>query len=110
MSEQLARHSMLIEWSNLDDAYIVSFPEWERLGYLAHTHGGTYAEAAQKGQDLLTHLIASAVEHGDAMPAPALFDAHAYAPGETEEDIIRETQQLLHEIEEQGETPARRTS
>ncbi|WIG59152.1 MAG: hypothetical protein OJF49_001899 [Ktedonobacterales bacterium] len=110
MSEQQVRYSILIEWSNLDDAYIASFPEWERLGYLAHTHGETYAEAAQKGQDLLTHLIASASKHGDVMPAPALFDAHAYAPGETEEVIVRETQQLLHEIEEQGETPVRRTS
>lgn len=31
MSQQ-ARYSMLIEWSNLDNTYVVSFPEWERAG------------------------------------------------------------------------------
>ena len=38
MSEQL-RYSMVIEWSDDDQVYIASLPEW---GDLVHTHGTTY--------------------------------------------------------------------
>jgi antitoxin HicB len=67
------RYSMVIEWSDEDDAYIVSLPEW---GDLVHTHGESYAEAVARGQELLEALIASRQEHGEALPAPHIF-AHA---------------------------------
>jgi predicted RNase H-like HicB family nuclease len=35
-------YRMVIEWSEIDDAYVVSFPEFPG----AHTHGATYLEAA----------------------------------------------------------------
>lgn len=69
-------------------------------GHLAHTHGETYTEPAQKGQELLEFLVESAREQGDTMPAPGLFDDHAYKPGETAESIAAETQQLLRDIEQ----------
>lgn len=50
MSTPRARHtSMIIEWSDEDQAYFVSFPEW--AGYIVQpvTHGATYEEAARKG-------------------------------------------------------------
>ena len=43
------RYSMVIEWSDEDTLYIVSFPEWEAEGYISHTHGATYEEAAEAG-------------------------------------------------------------
>lgn len=98
MNDQTPRYSMLIEWSNLDDAYIVSFPEWERSGYLSNSHGATYAEAAQKGQEMLESLIEWAHSDHESLPEPALFDTQAYRPGETAESIARESQELLREI------------
>ena len=44
---------MVIEWSDEDNAYIVSLPEW---GDLVHTHGETYAEAVAMGEELLQKL------------------------------------------------------
>ncbi len=67
------RYSMIIEWSDEDDAYIVSLPEW---GDLVHTHGATYAEAVAMGEDLLAALIASRQQHGEPLPPPRAF-AHA---------------------------------
>lgn len=96
---------MRIEWSNLDDAYIVSFPELERADYFINTHGATYAEAAQKGQELLADLMTWAKEAGKVLPVPALFDTHAYAPGETAEGIAQESQKLLREIETRKDAP-----
>ena len=64
------RYSMVIEWSDEDNAYIVSLPEW---GDLVHTHGETYAEAVAMGEELLAGLIASRQQHGEPLPTPHIF-------------------------------------
>jgi predicted RNase H-like HicB family nuclease len=66
-------YSMRIEWSDEDQAYVVSFPEWEQAGHIAHTHGDTYVEAVAKGQDLLAFLIESALAEGEPLPTPRTF-------------------------------------
>ena len=82
MRIQQPRYSMLIQWSDEDQKYIVSLPEW---GPYAHTHGDTYEEAARKGQELLEFLIQSAEEEARApLPTPALFNDHAYTPSDTD--------------------------
>lgn len=97
MSEK-PRYSMLIEWSDLDGVYIVSFPEWERAGHLANIHGATYAEAAQRGQQMLDEMIEFAKADVHPLPPPATFDEHAYAPGETAESLARENEALADEV------------
>jgi antitoxin HicB len=63
-------YSLVIEWSDEDQAYIVSFPEW---GVRLHTHGDTYEEAVQKAQELLDLVIEDAVEDGTTMPVARRF-------------------------------------
>lgn len=99
---------MLIEWSDVDQAYIVTLPEWERVGALAHVDGATYAETAQKGQELIEFLFEAAQQDGDRIPTPAGFDAHAYAPGETTESMAAESDRLAREIERRPTTTSGR--
>jgi predicted RNase H-like HicB family nuclease len=61
---------MVIEWSNEDQVYIVSLPEW---GPGARTHGATYDEAVRNGQEVLELLIEGARKEGRPLPAPRLF-------------------------------------
>jgi len=70
-----AHYSMLIEWSDEDQAYIVSFPEWEAAGLIGHTHGDTHAEAVQNGEEMLRFLLESAQADGDPIPEPRRFAA-----------------------------------
>ena len=72
MSEQ-PRYSLLIQWSDEDQAYIVSFPEWEAHGLIGHTHGDTYDEAVRKGQEVLHMLMESARAEGEPLPSPRTF-------------------------------------
>ena len=74
MSEQARQphYSMVIEWSDEDHVYIVSFPEW---GNLAQTHGSTYTEAVTHGQEVVELLMESALEHGETPPQPSIFGA-----------------------------------
>lgn len=61
------RYSMTIQWSDEDQTYVVSLPEW---GDLLHTHGDTYEEAVKNGQELLEGLIESRRQHGEPLPKP----------------------------------------
>jgi predicted RNase H-like HicB family nuclease len=52
------KYSMLIQWSDEDQAYVVSLPEWE---------------AVRQGEELIENLIAWAQQDGSPMPAPRVF-------------------------------------
>jgi predicted RNase H-like HicB family nuclease len=73
-------YAMVIEWSDEDHAYIVSFPEWEATGlHFVHTHGATYEQAVKNGQDLLDELVELTQAQGKTLPAPRRFaSAPAY--------------------------------
>ena len=62
MSEQV-RDSMVIEWSDDDQAYVVSLREW---GDLVHTHGVTYEQALHEGKEPSTerHVLRCTPEGG----------------------------------------------
>lgn len=63
------RYSILIQWSDEDQKYIVSLPEF---GPYAHTHGDTYEEAAKNAQEVLELLIETYEEQGRSLPMPNL--------------------------------------
>ena len=63
-------YSMVIEWSDQDQAYIVTLPEW---GPGAKTHGMTYDEAVHNGQEVLAMLVETAQEQGQPLPPPRVF-------------------------------------
>jgi len=50
MNEHCLHYSMLIEWSEEDQAYLVTLPEWADRVIMLATQGGTYDEAVQHGQ------------------------------------------------------------
>lgn len=64
------RYSMVIEWSNDDQAYVVSLPEW---GDLVHTHGATYEDALQRGKELIDGLVEARRQRGEQLPRPRVF-------------------------------------
>jgi predicted RNase H-like HicB family nuclease len=63
-------YSMLIAWSDEDQAYLVTLPEWADLAYMPITHGSTYQEAAKHGQDALESLVEMFIEDGRPLPIP----------------------------------------
>jgi antitoxin HicB len=63
-------YSMVLEWSDEDQTYLVSFPEWADYIMQPVTHGDTYEEAVQRGHDVLENLIATAENEGAALPEP----------------------------------------
>ena len=68
---------MLIEWSDEDQAYLVTLPEWADRVLMPATHGATYGEAVKNGQEVLTLLVRSAQEQGAPLPPARVFAASA---------------------------------
>lgn len=62
------RYSMIIQWSDEDNCYLVHLPEFPWQKY--HTHGQTYEEAAKHGQEVIESLIELYQEEGKALPEP----------------------------------------
>lgn len=71
------RYSIVIEWSDEDQAYVVLLPEWQDRVYQPVTDGATYEEAARKGQNVLDTLIEQAQQHGEPLPEPRVHVASA---------------------------------
>jgi antitoxin HicB len=70
MNELHLHYSMLIEWSEEDQAYLVTLPEWANRVMMPATHGSTYSEAVQHGQEVLEMLMNSALQGGEPLPSP----------------------------------------
>ncbi len=70
MSEPYPHYSMVIEWSDEDQVYVVTMPELPGC----RTHGRSYAEAVRQGEDAIESWIDAARADGDQLPAP-----HTYA-------------------------------
>jgi predicted RNase H-like HicB family nuclease len=75
MNKQKLPYSMLIEWSDEDQAYLVTLPEWADRVMMPATHGDTYAEAVKNGQEVLELLMESARQDGEAPPSPKIHVA-----------------------------------
>jgi len=73
MQTQISRYSMVIEWSEENQAYLVILPEWAERVIMPVTHGASYDEAVKNAQEVLTLLVSSALSDGEALPTPKLY-------------------------------------
>jgi len=69
MTEQM-HFSMLVQWSDEDQACVVSLPEWEGRVINPVTHGETYQQAIEHAREALSALIASARQRNESLPEP----------------------------------------
>lgn len=64
-----SRYSVIIQWSEEDQVYIVTLPEWGGC----HTHGKTYEEAAKNAREVLDLLMDDENSNEAVLPTPHLF-------------------------------------
>jgi antitoxin HicB len=71
------KYSVLIRWSEDDQLYIASLPEF---GPGCSTHGSTYAIAAKNAAEVLEMLTDPANQTGTPLPRPDLFPSSTGKP------------------------------
>ena len=72
MTERL-HYSMVVQWSDDDDAYLVSLPEWEGRVFNPITHGDSYEDAIKQAHEALAALVASARGRNEPLPDPRVI-------------------------------------
>lgn len=79
MKERI-RYSVIIQWSEEDQVYVVTLPEWGGC----HTHGATYEEAAKNAKEVLELLVSGEQElpspHEFQYPGPSGFTYQFASP------------------------------
>jgi predicted RNase H-like HicB family nuclease len=61
-------YSMVIQWSDEDNCYLVHLPDFPFQQF--HTHGDTYEEAAKHGQEVIETYIEIYQKEGKPLPQP----------------------------------------
>jgi antitoxin HicB len=89
---KLPRYTVIIQWSEEDQVYVVSLPEW---GTGAKTHGVTYEEAARNAQEALELLM-----QDSEPPQPHLF----HYPGAKAVDLENDSESDLPQPTSQEES------
>jgi predicted RNase H-like HicB family nuclease len=70
MANQNTHYSMNIQWDEDDQVFVVTVPELPGC----RTHGATYEEAVQQGQDAIASWIKVARELGRSIPTPQFMN------------------------------------
>lgn len=60
------KYSMYFQWSERDQAFLVTVPELPGC----KTHGETYEEALKNAREVIELWIEDALAHGEAIPPP----------------------------------------
>jgi antitoxin HicB len=63
------KYTIIIQWSEEDQCYVVFLPEFEDVMQPC-THGATYEEAIKNAQEVLELLIETTLEEGKLLPQP----------------------------------------
>lgn len=66
MTVAAPHYAMIIDWSDADQAYLVTVPDLPGC----RTHGESYADAARKGQDAIDGWVELHMADGRPLPAP----------------------------------------
>ncbi|NJR58952.1 MAG: type II toxin-antitoxin system HicB family antitoxin [Cyanobacteria bacterium CRU_2_1] len=65
-------YSLLIQWSDEDNLYLVTIPEFAELVMQPCTHGKTYEEAVKNAQEAIASYLEYCQEEGITPPSPAI--------------------------------------
>lgn len=65
---QMNRYSMIIQWSNEDQLFLVTIPEFADLVIMPCTHGKTREEAIRNGEEVIELYLEAWQAEGQPIP------------------------------------------
>jgi antitoxin HicB len=64
------QYSMLVQWSEDDQLFLVTIPEFAERVFMPCTHGKTRAEAISNGEDVVAMYLEAWEAEGEPIPQP----------------------------------------
>jgi predicted RNase H-like HicB family nuclease len=66
----MSRYSMIIQWSDEDQLFLVTIPEFSDLVVMPCTHGETREEALHAGEQVIEMYLEAWKAEGEPIPEP----------------------------------------
>lgn len=67
------RYSMFIQWSDEDQLFLVTIPEFSRRVMMPCTHGQTRQEAICNGEEVIEMYLEAWQAEGESIPEPSIL-------------------------------------
>ena len=64
---------MVVQWSDDDQGFLVTLPEWEGRVFNPVTHGESYEEAIKQAHEALAVPVTSARLRNEPLPRPQII-------------------------------------
>ncbi|TRU31634.1 MAG: type II toxin-antitoxin system HicB family antitoxin [Microcystis aeruginosa Ma_MB_F_20061100_S20] len=64
------RYSMIVQWSDEDQLFLVTIPEFSDLVVMPCTHGKTRQEAIHNGEEVIEMYLEAWRKEGEVIPEP----------------------------------------
>lgn len=66
----MSRYSMIVQWSDEDQLFLVTIPEFSDRVVMPCTHGKTRLEAIYNGEEVMEMYLEAWEEEGESIPEP----------------------------------------
>jgi predicted RNase H-like HicB family nuclease len=71
----MSRYSMNVQWSEADQLFLVTIPEFADLVVMPCTHGETREQAIQNGEEVIEMYLEAWQMEGESIPEPKIVQA-----------------------------------
>jgi predicted RNase H-like HicB family nuclease len=67
----MSRYSMILQWSDEDELFLVTIPEFSDRVVMPCTHGKTREEAINSGEEVIEMYLEAWETEGEIIPEPS---------------------------------------
>ncbi len=69
----MSRYSMIVQWSDEDQLFLVTIPEFTARVVMPCTHGKTRDEAIRNGEEVIEMYLEAWQAESESIPEPCTF-------------------------------------
>lgn len=66
----MSQYSMIVQWSNEDQLFLVTIPEFTDRVVMPCTHGKSREEAIRNGEEVIEMYLEACLAEGESIPEP----------------------------------------
>ena len=67
----MSQYSMIVQWSNEDQLFLVTIPEFADRVVMPCTHGKNREEAIRNGEEVIEMYLEACLAEGESIPEPS---------------------------------------
>jgi predicted RNase H-like HicB family nuclease len=67
----MSQYSMIVQWSDEDQLFLVTIPEFTERVVMPYTHGKTREEAIRNGEEVIEMYLEAWQTEGELIPKPS---------------------------------------